>query len=100
VLQRTREANAERPTLPGVPVYESLAGALSADSLMSTLATLTGFQTRYTATTQYANSAALMRDRFATFGLDDVSLFNFNCCGGVRQNVVGIKYGTAALTRS
>lgn len=94
VLQQIREANGERPTLPLVPTYQSLAGALSADTLMTTLETLTGFGTRYTQTAQYANSAILMRDRFATFGLDSVSLFNFNCCGGVRQNVVGIKYGT------
>lgn len=94
ILHRIREANAERPSLPLVPEFQSLAGALSTDSLMSTLTTLTDFQTRYTPTTQYANSAILMRDRFASFGLDSVTLFDFSCCGGIRQNVVGIKYGT------
>lgn len=95
VLHTARESNVVARTDEIVnPIYASLAGAVDEGHLMATLATLTGFGTRYTSTPQYANAAALMRDRFVSYGLDDVSLFNFSCCGGVRQNVVGIKYGT------
>jgi hypothetical protein len=77
-----------------VPTLKSLAGAVSGDSLMSTLARLTSYPTRYTPTASYAASAAEMRDRFEALGLDQAYLHDFSCCGGTRQNVVGVKLGT------
>lgn len=77
-----------------VPEFQSLAGAYSTDSLMATLTMLASYPTRYTSNANYAAAAARMRDRFAALGLDQAYLHNFTCCGGTRQNVVGIKLGT------
>lgn len=77
-----------------VQTLESLADAVSSDSLLATVADLTSYPTRYTSTSHYAAAAAHMRDRFESFGLDEVYLHDFNCCGGTRQNVVGIKFGS------
>ena len=77
-----------------IRTLESLADAVSSDSLMATVANLTSYPTRYTSTSHYAAAAVHMRDRFESFGLDEAYLHDFNCCGGTRQNVVGIKVGT------
>ncbi len=77
-----------------VPQMESLAGAFSADSLMANVTLLSSYPTRYTSNANYAAAAAMMRDRLAALGLDQVYLHDFTCCGGTRQNVVGVKLGT------
>ncbi|MCA9729690.1 MAG: M28 family peptidase, partial [Candidatus Eisenbacteria bacterium] len=92
-MQGSREARAPEPrTL--VPTLEAMADAVSSDSLMAMLATLTSYPTRYVITPSYAAAAAAMRDRFEALGLDEAYLHDFSCCGGTYQNVVGIKLGT------
>lgn len=93
ILRGDRSALDPDPVIT-MRTLQSLAGAISGDSLMATLGDLTSYPTRYTPTSHYAAAASHMRDRFEEFGLDEAYLHDFSCCGGTRQNVVGIKVGT------
>jgi hypothetical protein len=77
------------------PELLSLAAALSADSLLATVSALAdGFPTRYTRSDYYELAAALALTWFSSYGLDQVYLDSFTCCGGLdRNNVVGVKTG-------